>query len=757
MKRFVVLLTVWAMGLAGLLGSLVLPAASAAVPASAAVIARDSAGTLWLYPGNGTGGFQPRRQIGSGWNGMTALVTPGDVSGDTYADVIARDSAGALWLYPGNSAGGLGARRQIGAGWQTMTIASATDMNGDGRPDLLARDSAGVLWLYPLVGNGVFAPRTKIGNGWNGYTILGPGDFSGDGRADILARDAAGRLWLYRGNGSGGVAAGTLVVSGWSGMTAIVTPGNWDGLLGNDLLTRDAAGRLWLYPGNNASGFGLQRQIGTVWQNMTFIGGFSTAAAVLGPVTNVAGVPTSSSIALSWTNPAGASLAGVMIRRALGATAPASATAGQLVTDAAAPASSFTDTGLAAGTQYSYAFFAHDGTPVYAAAANLTSTTTQPASTNLIANPSFETAVDSTTPAGWFNGSYGSNTSTFSYLPTGHTGSHSVEVQTTQYTSGAANWYFGQVPVSGNKTYQFITWYKSNVDTEVDADVTMGDGTVQYFRLGGAFANTNWTQFKATFTPPAGAKSVVIYQFLANVGYIISDDESLAEYTPVPYNRGIVSVTFDDGWANQYQNANPVLKQLGIKATYYIHSGVINSTGSMTSAQVIDLFTNGNEIGSHSVTHPDMTTLTAAQVNAEMANSQTALQNLIGAPVTDFAYPYGAYNGNTITIGQKYYASQRSVNSGYNTKDSLDVTQLQIKEVESNVTQAQVQGWIDSAIAQHVWLILLYHEVATTPVAPDDALYTTQPADFTAEMNYLKNSGVATETVRQALAEVQAQ
>src|SRR5450759_5088381 len=64
-----------------------------------------------------------------------------------------------------------------------------------------------------------------------------------------------------------------------------------------------------------------------------------------------------------------------MIRRALGATAPASATAGQLVTDAAAPASSFTDTGLAAGTQYSYAFFAHDGTPVYAAAANLTSTT----------------------------------------------------------------------------------------------------------------------------------------------------------------------------------------------------------------------------------------------------------------------------------------------------------------------------------------------------------------------------------------------
>ena len=100
---------------------------------------------------------------------------------------------------------------------------------------------------------------------------------------------------------------------------------------------------------------------------------------------------------------------------------------------------------------------------------------------------------------------------------------------------------------------------------------------------------------------------------------------------------------------------------------------------------------------------------------------------------------------------------QRTVNAGLNTKDNFDVTQLKMYEVDSNITQAQVQAWINDAITQHAWLILCYHEIATTPADPTDALYTTQPADFAAEMSYLKGTGVAVETVAQALAEAKAQ
>jgi Tol biopolymer transport system component len=237
------------------------------------LVARDTVGKLWLYPGNGAGEFKSKRQMGVGWNSMTAILTPGDVTGDGNADLLARDTAGRLWLYPGNGAGGFLAKRQVGTGWNTMTaITNAANLNGTGRPDLLARDTTGTLWLYPLTGNAAFGPRSKIGTGWNGYTILGPGDLSGDTRADILARDTTGSLWLYRGTGTGLVRGRTLVSTGWAAMTALVTPGNWDLAAGNDLLTRDGAGALWLYPGNNAGSLGTPRQIGTGWQAMTYLG-----------------------------------------------------------------------------------------------------------------------------------------------------------------------------------------------------------------------------------------------------------------------------------------------------------------------------------------------------------------------------------------------------------------------------------------------------------------------------------------------------
>ncbi len=95
-----------------------------------------------------------------------------------------------------------------------------------------------------------------------------------------------------------------------------------------------------------------------------------------GPVTGLTvGSATTSSLTLSWTNPGAADLAGVMVRRAVGTTPPASATAGTLVVDKAKPGTSHVDDGLAPGTTYSYAVFAHDSVPNYSTAATGQATT----------------------------------------------------------------------------------------------------------------------------------------------------------------------------------------------------------------------------------------------------------------------------------------------------------------------------------------------------------------------------------------------
>jgi len=106
------------------------------------------------------------------------------------------------------------------------------------------------------------------------------------------------------------------------------------------------------------------------------VSGWFRSGAPPGPVTAVTATPGNTSVALAWVNPAASSLTGVMIRRALGPTPPASATAGILVADVAKPVAAFTDSGLASKTQYSYALFAHDARPTYAKAATVTSTTT---------------------------------------------------------------------------------------------------------------------------------------------------------------------------------------------------------------------------------------------------------------------------------------------------------------------------------------------------------------------------------------------
>jgi hypothetical protein len=239
------------------------------------VLARRTAtGDLWLYPGNGRGGWRTPVRIGTGWGGFNALDTVGDFSGDGAVDVLARVRAtGELWLYRGDGKGGWLPRKRVGRGWNVMNaIVGPGDLNGDGAVDVLAREAAtGDLWLYPGDGRGRWLPRTRVARGWNAMNaIVGPGDLNGDGAADVLAREAAtGDLWLYPGNGRGGLLARVRVGRRWNGMDALVAPGDFDGNRTADLLARErATGDLWLYPGDGAGSFLPRVRVGRGWSVM---------------------------------------------------------------------------------------------------------------------------------------------------------------------------------------------------------------------------------------------------------------------------------------------------------------------------------------------------------------------------------------------------------------------------------------------------------------------------------------------------------
>ena len=118
--------------------------------------------------------FGNRIRMGGGWNAMNALVVPGDFDTLGNTDLLARDSTGALWLYPGNGKSGFTARRQVGGGWSSMrTIVGVGSFQAGSGACVMGADSAGTMRLYCNGPYGRFYPYPGlVGKGWTAMRLV---------------------------------------------------------------------------------------------------------------------------------------------------------------------------------------------------------------------------------------------------------------------------------------------------------------------------------------------------------------------------------------------------------------------------------------------------------------------------------------------------------------------------------------------------------------------------------------------------------
>ncbi|MEU7007849.1 VCBS repeat-containing protein [Streptomyces sp. NPDC046332] len=216
------------------------------------LLARDASGTLWsdttyAVARNTNEKELPEAAIGGGWQIYDRIETTGNITGSPASDIVARDRSGVLWLYQGNGNGGFAGRVKVGGGWQTYDkLTGGSDFTGDGRPDLLAADKTGTLYLYASTGNtnAPFSARRKIGTGWGVYNQLtAVGNIAGAGAGDLVARDKDGVLWFYLGKGDGTFTGRTRIGAGWNRYSELIGSGDYNGDGRNDLIAYEPATR----------------------------------------------------------------------------------------------------------------------------------------------------------------------------------------------------------------------------------------------------------------------------------------------------------------------------------------------------------------------------------------------------------------------------------------------------------------------------------------------------------------------------------
>ena len=141
----------------------------------------------------------------------------------------------------------------------------------------------------------------------------------------------------------------------------------------------------------------------------------------------------------------------------------------------------------------------------------------------------------------------------------------------------------------------------------------------------------------------------------------------------------VVVITFDDGYADNYEWAAPILEHFRLPATFFVTAGLVGTSRpfahdarfphhfrTLTWDQVEGLAARGFGIGSHGMTHANLARCPLEEARREIVESRDLIVRRLGAPVTCFAYPFGGREDvSPAVIGEIKAAGYEMIASAY--------------------------------------------------------------------------------------------
>jgi len=177
---------------------------------------------------------------------------------------------------------------------------------------------------------------------------------------------------------------------------------------------------------------------------------------------------------------------------------------------------------------------------------------------------------------------------------------------------------------------------------------------------------------------------------------------------PIPASGALISFDWDDGWRSGYDKGLPIFDAAGIKTTYYVTTEWLQYEGFIKPDELATVAARGHEIGAHSRSHADLTTLSQAEAQQEIEGSKQDLIDMGYSPDV-FAYPYGAVNDSVRGIVDDEFTGARGVEEGFN--DTNTDRYILYSWNASTMDMAKAKQVIDQAIAEKKWVIFILHKV----------------------------------------------
>jgi len=196
------------------------------------------------------------------------------------------------------------------------------------------------------------------------------------------------------------------------------------------------------------------------------------------------------------------------------------------------------------------------------------------------------------------------------------------------------------------------------------------------------------------------------------------------------FRDAAISYTFDDGCPNQFSIAIPMFNEFDFDLTLFTVTSWSPNWNNLRDAAA-----QGHEVASHTVTHPYLNQLTLTDQQAELKNSQDAINaQVTGYKCITIAYPYCVHGNDSLC--REYYIAARACQGNIESKNPhnfLNISSIICGSQGSVKTAADFNSRANSAANSKGWWVYLIHGIDNA----SDGWSPTSSTELRASLEYL--------------------